>query len=121
MESTPSFRDRYYGAASSTPQRVFRIPVCKNSEDHLATLPQRPWRQVGEEPAATGGWLDRQIGEIYGRASRARCPSSLTLEAQSHFAIGYYHEKYARRDDVPDDLKSVEPETDDRGRCTAND
>ena len=109
--------DRYYGAASSTPQRVFAFLV-KNSKNHLATLRKGRGAKWVKKPAATGGWLDRQIGEIYS-AFEGTIPSSLTLEAQSRFAIGYYHEKYARRDDVPDDLKTAEPEIADD--ATAND
>jgi CRISPR-associated protein Csd1 len=103
--------DRYYGSASSTPQRVFAFLV-KNSKNHLATLRKGRGAKWVKNPGATGGWLDRQIGDIY-EAFQGTIPASLTLEAQSRFAIGYYHEKYAKRDDAPDDLKAVEPETDD--------
>ena len=102
--------DRFYGSASSTPQRVFAFLV-KNSKNHLATLRKGRGAKWVKNPGATGGWLDRQIGEIY-ETFQGTIPASLTLEAQSRFAIGYYHEKYAKRDDAPDDLKAVEPEAD---------
>jgi CRISPR-associated protein Csd1 len=111
--------DRYYGSASSTPQRVFAFLV-KNSKNHLAVLRKGRGAKWVKKPAATGGWLDRQIGEIYD-AFEGTIPASLTLEAQSRFAIGYYHEKYAKRDDAPDDLKAAEPETLDAIDAPAND
>ncbi|KAB2911583.1 MAG: type I-C CRISPR-associated protein Cas8c/Csd1 [Hyphomicrobiaceae bacterium] len=100
--------DRYYGAAAATPARVFGFLI-KNSKNHLATLRKGRGAKWVRNPAATGGWLDREIGAIHGGFSGS-FPPSLTLEEQGRFSIGYYHQKYARREDLPDDLKADIPE-----------
>jgi CRISPR-associated protein Csd1 len=96
--------DRYYGAAAATPARVFGFLI-KNSKNHLASLRRGRGAKWVKRPAATGGWLDREIGAIYD-ALEGSFPTSLTLEEQARFSIGYYHQKYAKREDVPDDLKA---------------
>jgi CRISPR-associated protein Csd1 len=109
--NTSTMCDRYYGAASATPQRMFAL-LHKNTEKHLASLRKGRGAKWVQNPCATGEWLDDQIGEIYGDIGCA-IPSCLALEAQCRFAIGYYHERYAKHDDVPDDLRILTLELDE--------
>jgi CRISPR-associated protein Csd1 len=74
-----SIRDRYYGAASSTPVAVFTT-LLRLKNHHLGKL--SPGRRVN---------LERLIGEIM--AGIADFPRQLPLPEQGRFALGYYHQR----------------------------
>ena len=75
-----TIRDRYYGAASTTPLAVFpRLLALKNH--HVAKI-DAPGRRT---------WVERTIGEI--TDGIAAIPAHLALPAQGAFAIGYYHQR----------------------------
>lgn len=76
-----SIADRYYGAASATPARVFG-PLLRSAQTHISTA-----RKLGK-----GLWIDKRLEEITD-ALPASLPASLRLEDQGRFAIGYYHER----------------------------
>ena len=76
-----TIRDRYYGAASSTPVAVFTTLLrLKNS--HLKKL------SIGR-----GIWFEKLLGEVLGPI--ADFPKHLTLQDQGRFALGYYHQRQA--------------------------
>ncbi len=77
-----TIRDRYYGAASSTPAMVFPI-LMRLKNHHLAKLENRG-RAVN---------LERLISEIMDGI--ADFPSHMRLDDQGRFAIGYYHQRQA--------------------------
>lgn len=77
-----TIRERFYGAASSTPITVFPN-LMKLKNHHLAKL-ENPGRKVN---------LERIISEIVDRVSDF--PSHLNLADQGRFAIGYYHQRQA--------------------------
>lgn len=74
-----TIRDRYYGAASSTPVAVFTT-LLRLKNHHLGKL--SPGRRVN---------LERLIGEIMGGI--ADFPRLLPLPEQGRFALGYYHQR----------------------------
>lgn len=74
-----TIRDRYYGAASSTPVAVFTT-LLRLKNHHLGKL--SPGRRVN---------LERLIGEIM--AGIADFPRQLPLPEQGRFALGYYHQR----------------------------
>jgi CRISPR-associated protein Csd1 len=77
-----TIRDRFYGAASSTPVSVFgNLMRLKNH--HLAKL----------ESAGRRVQFDKLLGEIM--SGIADFPAHLRLEDQGRFAIGYYHQMQA--------------------------
>lgn len=86
-----TIRDRYYGAASTTPALVIATLVrLKNA--HLKKLTERQ-----------NVYFERLIGEIMEPLSDF--PRQLTLPQQATFALGYYHQRqarYARKDDSND-------------------
>ncbi|WP_458072167.1 type I-C CRISPR-associated protein Cas8c/Csd1 [Rhodanobacter sp. BL-MT-08] len=89
-----TIRDRYYGAASATPASVFPVLV-RHAQHHLSRLRKdKPGLAVN---------LEKEIGEIIDLLGTS-FPRSLRIEAQGHFAIGYYHQSQARygRNDGPD-------------------
>lgn len=77
-----TIRDRYYGAASSSPLTVFTT-LLRLHHHHLANLGKRnPGRRVN---------MERLIGEIV--AGIVDFPAHLALSEQGRFAIGYYHQR----------------------------
>ena len=94
-----TIRDRYYGAASSTPGAVFpTLMRLKNA--HLKKL------SPGLE-----AFFERLVGEICGSVEQpalTEFPRQLDLHAQGLFALGYYQQRqslYARKD-------AADPDTD---------
>lgn len=74
-----TIRDRYYGAASSTPVAVFTT-LLRLKNHHLGKL--SPGRRVN---------LERLIGEIM--SGIGDFPRQLPLPEQGRFALGYYHQR----------------------------
>ena len=83
-----TIRDRYYGAASSTPVAVFTTLLrLKNS--HLKKL------TVGQS-----AWFEKMLGEILDTVTDF--PKHLPLPDQGRFALGYYHQRqdfFAKKSD----------------------
>ena len=75
-----TIRDRFYGAASSTPVTVFST-LLKLKNHHLSKLENRG-RAVN---------LEKRIGDIMEGLSDF--PAQLPLTDQGRFAIGYYHQR----------------------------
>ncbi len=76
-----TIKDRYYGASSSTPVTVFGR-LLNLSNHHLAKL--------------GGGskiYYEKMIQEIMTGVSSNGLPAHLSLDDQSRFAIGYYHQR----------------------------
>lgn len=75
-----TIRDRFYGAASSTPVTVFST-LLKLKNHHLSKLDNRG-RAVN---------LEKRIGQIM--EDIGDFPAQLPLADQGRFAIGYYHQR----------------------------
>lgn len=75
-----TIRDRFYGAASSSPVAVFP-QLIKLKNHHLAKL-DNPGRKVN---------FEKEIGEIFCEVKDF--PAHLSMEEQARFAIGYYHQR----------------------------
>lgn len=81
-----TIRDRYYGAASAAPASVFPMLV-RSAQHHLSRLRKdKPGLAVN---------LQKEMGAIIDLLGSA-FPRTLPIEAQGHFAIGYYHQTQAR-------------------------
>ena len=76
-----TIRDRYYGAASTTPVAVFTT-LLRLKNAHLKKLAD-----------GAGAWFERLIGEVVEPMSDF--PRQLTLPEQGRFALGYYHQRQA--------------------------
>ncbi|MFT3767479.1 MAG: type I-C CRISPR-associated protein Cas8c/Csd1 [Minicystis sp.] len=74
-----TIRDRYFGAASSTPALVFPRLI-RLSMHHAAK-------------AEGAGWLEQIKERIVAGLPAEPFPRTLTLEEQGLFAIGYYHQR----------------------------
>ena len=77
---------RYYAAASTTPALVFGRLV-RGAQPHLS--------KVGDQRPGLKVWYERQMSEICGRIGTSM-PTTLSLEDQSLFALGYYQQLAAR-------------------------
>ena len=75
-----TIRDRFYGAASSSPVAVFS-QLLKLKNHHLSKL-SNPGRRVN---------FEKEIMEVMNEISGF--PGHLTLDQQAYFAIGYYHQR----------------------------
>ena len=84
-----TIKDRYYGAASSNPVSVFST-LLKLSNHHLAKLENRG-RKTN---------FEKRLNEIMTDIP-PDLPTSLSLQAQGKFAVGYYHQRqdfFTKRD-----------------------
>jgi CRISPR-associated protein Csd1 len=83
-EAQPSInttiKDRFYGAASATPITVFSRLITL-SNHHIA---KKPSIKV---------FFEKLKGEIIGKIESSGIPAHLSLDDQSRFAIGYYHQR----------------------------
>jgi len=77
-----TIRDRYYGAASSTPVAVFTT-LLRLKNHHIAKL-ENKGRAVN---------LEKLLSEIIGGI--VDFPAHLALPDQGRFALGYYHQRQA--------------------------
>lgn len=74
-----TIRERYYGAASSSPVSVFTT-LLRLKNHHLAKLGERE-----------NVYFERLLGEILGGLNDF--PKHLSLPEQGRFALGYYHQR----------------------------
>ncbi len=84
-----TIKDRYYGAASSTPVTVFGR-LLNLSNHHLAKL-----------GGGSKTYYEKMIQDIMTGISSNGLPAHLSLDDQSRFAIGYYHQRqdlFTKRD-----------------------
>lgn len=91
-----TIRDRYYGAASSTPVTVFTT-LLRLKNAHLKKL--SPGRAQ---------WFEKLLGEVL--APVQDFPRQLPLPDQGRFALGYYHQRqdfFTRKtqDNTPDNAQ----------------
>ena len=87
-----TIRDTYFSAATSNPMVTF-----KRLQDlaihHLAKI-----RNSGKSTV----WLDKLMQEVIDKLSADGIPTTLTLEDQGRFSIGYYHQRqdfFIKKDD----------------------
>jgi CRISPR-associated protein Csd1 len=81
-----TIKDKFYGAASAQPRKVFPL-LDRGSANHLSKVgKQRPGQRVNLEKTITG-ILEQMspAGDPF--------PASLSAEDQALFALGYYHQR----------------------------
>jgi CRISPR-associated protein Csd1 len=72
---------RYYAAASTTPGLVLGRLIKTANTGHIPKI----------DPPGLRSWYEQQLAELWSRMSKAP-PSSLTLQQQTLFAMGYYQQ-----------------------------
>jgi CRISPR-associated protein Csd1 len=76
-----TIRDRFMGAAATTPARVFP-QLLKLAQHHISK-------------SDYGSLMDRRIQEVMGQMGDAGFPKTLSFDDQGMFYIGYYQQKQA--------------------------
>lgn len=83
-----TIRDKYYAAASTTPVAVF---------GNLMRLAGHHLSKLESDKKGLRIWFEQQMEEILSEISFF--PAHLPLEEQGMFAIGYYHQRMAKKED----------------------
>ena len=87
-ERNATIRDKYMGAASATPRRVFPI-LMRGYEHNRAGLAKSDGHKRG-----AGKRADQAVGRIIERLRGAdELPATLLLEDQARFFVGFYHQE----------------------------
>jgi len=81
-----TIKDKFYGAASAQPRKVFSL-LEKGSANHLS--------KVGKQAPGFRVVLERAIGSIMEQMSPGDepFPASLSAQEQALFGLGYYHQR----------------------------
>jgi CRISPR-associated protein Csd1 len=81
-----TIKDKFYGAASAQPRRVFAL-LEKGSTNHLS--------KIGKQAPGYRIILEKTIGGIMEQMSpnEEPFPASLSAQEQSLFGLGYYHQR----------------------------
>ena len=87
INPTATIRDKFYASASATPAAVFGN-LMRLSGHHLSKL--------DADKKGLRIWFEKQIEEIM--SGIKGFSSHLSLEEQGMFAIGYYHQRIAKKD-----------------------
>lgn len=99
-----TIRDKFYGAASATPQKVFTA-LDRGAANHFAKL--------RKQSAGRAVNLEKLLSSVTGLMEPDHDPIPATLSAaeQALFGIGYYHQRsdfFVKRDTQPDTTETAE-------------
>lgn len=99
-----SIRDRYYSGASTTPNSIFPM-LMKNYKNHHSDLRKGKKAEWVKDAPKTAGWLEKEIGQITSNfESSSPFPRTMNLEQQGRFVIGYYHQRFTKHKDAPEEV-----------------
>lgn len=86
-----TIKDKYYGSASARPRKVFAM-LESGSANHLS--------KVGKQKPGYKVVLERQVSAIMALMEPGKdpFPASLSAEQQALFGLGYYHQKFTRKE-----------------------
>ena len=112
QERGASLRDKYLGAASATPARIFPV-LMRGYQHNLSSL-----RKAGGAKAGAGVRADKAFAAIIdarpGDEAGGALPPALPLEDQGRFFVGFYHQLsafYTKPEEAAEAL--IENETED--------
>ena len=91
-----TIRDKFYASASATPSAVFGN-LMRLSSHHLSKL--------DSDKKGLRIWCEKQVEEIMSGINSF--PPHLSLEEQGLFAIGYYHQRIAKKGDASDSTETI--------------
>ena len=91
-------KDRFFGAACSTPARVFPL-LHKNAMNHIASVRK-------ERGSGLAHWMEKEIGAVWAGLSDD-LPRALRLEEQGRFIAGYYHQRFSKTADAPAEAHQI--------------
>lgn len=79
-----NLREKYFAAASTTPQVVF-TSILKLAQSHLS--------KVAKEKPKLAVYYDKLCGGILDKLEATGFPATLEMEEQGLFILGYYHQR----------------------------
>ena len=88
-EINTTIRDRYFNSACATPASVFPVLI-KLKNSHIQQL-------VRKKGCGAKNFYEKLITELMAKINGF--PQSLSLEEQGKFMLGYYHQKYEKKED----------------------
>ncbi|MCA0206030.1 MAG: type I-C CRISPR-associated protein Cas8c/Csd1 [Proteobacteria bacterium] len=95
-------KDKFLGPAAATPGRVFPSLLMNAENHHLKRLrnghSDADWIKDAAHARAVGAGLNRDIGELWASLERG-APAQHSLEEQGLFLVGYYQERFVKRDE----------------------
>lgn len=100
-----TIRDRYYGAASATPEAIFPM-ILRTTTHHIANLRKGKGADWVKNPKASAVWFDKEISQIISGFD-LDFPKSLDVKGQGRFAIGYYQQRFTKAADASGDVADV--------------
>ena len=110
-----TIKDKFLSAAAATPQQVFphllllaerhitRLRRGHSDADWIARAAQRSGVSTGEMARRVGNRLGTQMGRLSAAFSETGFSAQHDNGEQGFFMIGYYQERYARRQDAEGD------------------
>ena len=106
QERGAGLRQKYIGAASATPARVFPV-LMRGYEHNLASL-----LKAGGQKASAAVRADRSVASVLSCwPGDGVLPATLPLEEQGRFFIGFYHQFsafYTKAEDIADALSDID-------------
>jgi CRISPR-associated protein Csd1 len=80
-------KEKFFASASSTPRRIFPS-LLRMSQNHLSDARKSPEKQ------GRAGYIDSEIKQVMdGLEAHLPFPTTLTLDDQGRFIVGFYHQR----------------------------
>jgi len=104
-----NIKDRFFGSASSSPNVAFPL-LMRNYCHHISGLRKGKKAKWVKDSSKLAGWLEKETAQISaGSSSSKPYPTTLSLTEQGRFIIGYYHQKFTKQNEAPEEIiKEVE-------------
>lgn len=97
-----TIRDKYLSSASSAPRANFPT-LLRNAQNHYGRLRKQPGK------GGLAGFFDNAIKEIVnGLEVESGLPTTLDMERQGLFFLGYYHQRAHRPEKVDQEMQAAE-------------
>jgi CRISPR-associated protein Csd1 len=88
-------KEKFFASASSTPRRIFPS-LLRMSQNHLSDARKHPEKQ------SRAAYIDSEIKQVMdGLTGHLPFPTTLTLDDQGRFIVGFYHQKPGPRGAKP--------------------
>jgi CRISPR-associated protein Csd1 len=109
-EINTTIKDKFLGAAATTPGQVF-VGLLKNSQHHTKRLrnghSDATWIEDTAHARRVGAGLERDIGQLWASFNDG-IPAQHSVEEQGIFLVGYYQERFGKKansdaSEAPDD------------------
>ncbi|MCQ8127547.1 type I-C CRISPR-associated protein Cas8c/Csd1 [Methylomonas rivi] len=102
-----NIKDRFFGSASASPNITFPL-LMRNYVHHVSGLRKGKKARWVKDAPKLAGWLERETAQISAVFSSCKpYPTTLNLTEQGRFIIGYYHQKFTKQNEAPEEIADV--------------